>query len=130
TPLTKREIVRAFGIKGDDRRDIKDALRELVEEGRIIKQPGQAYAVQDSLPAVAVIEVTDIDIDGDVFARPLDWDPAQGKAPRIEIVPDKKGHPSLKEKDRVLARLKKITDTLYEAQVMRRLDEEKGRLVG
>ena len=39
TPLTKREIVQAFGIKGDDRRDIKALLRELMEEGSIIKLP-------------------------------------------------------------------------------------------
>ncbi len=37
TPLTKRDIVSAFGIRGDDRRDIKDLLRELEDEGLIVK---------------------------------------------------------------------------------------------
>lgn len=130
-PLTKREIVSALGIKGDERRDMKDALRELEAEGKIQKQPGQAYALPDALPEVVVAEVDLIDIDGDVFARPLEWDEAiQGKAPRIEIVPDKKGHPALKEKDRVLVRLKKFTNTLYEGRVIRRLDDEKGRMIG
>lgn len=129
-PLTKRDIMRAFGIKGDDRRDIKDALRELESEEKIIKQAGQTYAVPDALPAVVIAEVTDIDIDGDVFARPLEWDAARGKPPRIEIVPEKKGHPALKEKDRVLVRVKKFTDRLYEGHVIRRLDDERGRVIG
>ncbi len=130
-PLTKREIMRAFGIKGDDRRDIKDMIRELLDEGVIVKQPGQTYAVPDSLPSVTVVEVTEIDVDGDVFARPTEWnDELQGKPPRIEIVPDKKGHPALGEKDRALVRLKKITDKLYEGAVIRKLDDAKGRIIG
>lgn len=129
-PLTKREIMRALGIKGDDRRDIKDALRELENENKIIKQPGQTYALPDDLPAVVVVEVDEIDIDGDVFARPIEWDESRGKPPRIEIVPEKKGHPALKERDRVLVRLKKYTDKLYEGRVIRRLDDDRGRIIG
>ena len=37
SPLSKRDIVQAFGIRGDDRRDIKDMLRDLEAEGAIIK---------------------------------------------------------------------------------------------
>lgn len=129
-PLTKREIMRAFGIKGDDRRDIKDALRELENENKIVKQPGQTYALPEDLPSVIVAEVNEIDIDGDMFARPVEWDEARGKPPRIEIVPDKKGHASLKEKDRVLVRLKKYTDKVYEGNVIRRLDDDRGRIIG
>jgi ribonuclease R len=122
--------MRAFGIKGDDRRDIKEALRELEKEERIVKQPGQTYALPDDLPSVVVAEVDEIDIDGDVFALPLEWNAERGKPPRIEIVPEKKGHPALKEKDRVLVRLKKLTDRVYEGRVIRRLDDEKGRVIG
>lgn len=129
-PLTKRDIMRAFGIKGDDRRDIKEALRELEQEERIVKQPGQTYALPDDLASVVVAEIDEIDIDGDVFALPLEWRAERGKPPRIEIVPEKKGHPALKEKDRVLVRLKKLTDRLYEGRVIRRLDDEKGRIIG
>ena len=129
-PLTKREIMRAFGIKGDDRRDIKDALRELEDENKIVKQPGQTYALPEDLPAVIIAEVNEIDIDGDVFARPIEWDASRGKPPRIEIVPEKKGRIALKEKDRVLVRLKKYTDKVYEGNVIRRLDDDRGRIIG
>lgn len=132
SPLSKREIMQAFGTKGDDRRDVKDLLRDLLEEGLIVKTRGQEYTVPQGLPAVAIVEVYEIDIDGDVFARPIDWnEQTQGPAPRIEIVPDaKKGHVGLKEQDRVLAGLRRFSDKLYEGKVIRRLDDPRGRVMG
>ena len=131
-PLTKRDIVSAFGIRGDDRRNIKDMLRDLEADGEIVKTRGQEYTVPKGLPSVAVVEVTEIDIDGDVFARPTEWNEAtQGEVPKIEIVPEpKKGHPGLKEGDRVLASLRRFSDRLYEGKVIRRLDDPRGTVMG
>lgn len=131
TPLTKRQIVAAFGIQGDDRRDIKDILRDLEAEGAIVKQPGQEYAVPRGLPSVAVIEITDIDIDGDVFAKPADWnEEIQGPMPRIEVAPEEKARTAMKPGDRALASLKRYSDKVYEGRVIRRLDEERGQIMG
>lgn len=132
SPLTKRDIMQAFGIKGDDRRDIKDILRDLEEDGAIIKTRGKEYTIPKGMPSVAVVEVTGIDLDGDMFATPVDWnEERQGPAPRVEIVPDtNKGHPALKEKDRVLVRLKRYSDKLYEGVVMKRLDDPRGQVMG
>lgn len=131
-PLTKRDIVAAFGIRGDDRREIKDMLRDLEADGEIVKTRGQEYTVPKGLPSVAVIEVTEIDIDGDVFAKPTEWNEStQGEVPKIEIVPEpKKGHPALKEGDRVLASLRRFSDRLYEGKVIRRLDDPRGTVMG
>ena len=130
-PLTKREIVRAFGVRGDDRVVLKNLLRKMDKGGLIVKQEGQCYSVPDSLPAVGVVEVYEIDIDGDVFARPTGWnEEAQGPPPRIEIMPGHKGHPALKERDRALVSLRKVTDRLYEGKVIRKLDSQKGRILG
>lgn len=131
TPVTKRDIVQAFGITGDTRIDIKRTLKELESEGLIAKMPGQAYAVPTGLPEVAIVEVHEVDIDGDVFARPADWHSAlKGEPPRIEMMPDKGGHPALKEGDRVLARLRRLSDKKYEGRVIRRLDDPRGRVLG
>lgn len=132
TPLTKREIVQAFDIKGDDRRDIKGALRELLDEGQIVKLPGQEYAVPKGLPSVAVVEVYEIDIDGDVFAKPTEWNSEiQGPVPKIEIVPDhKKGHAALKEGDRALCALRRFSDKVYEGKVIKKLDDPRGQVMG
>ncbi|MEM8833911.1 MAG: ribonuclease R [Pseudomonadota bacterium] len=126
-PLTKRELVRAFDIKGEKRVRFKEILRELEKSGRIVKGAGQAYSVPKSLPAVTTIIVTHIDIDGDIFAKPLDWDEkAQGPAPQIELL----SKAPLKEGDRALARLKKYTDKLYEGRVLRRIDQERLTVLG
>ncbi len=130
-PLSKRDIGLAFGIKGSGVRiALKHILRELEHEG-LVSKLGGAYTMPDGLPGVCVIEVSDIDIDGDVFARPVEWDnEAQGEPPRIEIMPGKKGHTTLKPKDRALVRLKRIDETLYEGAVIKALDSAEGRVMG
>ncbi len=125
--LAKRDIVNAFKIKGDDRRKLREILRELENDGKIIKGEKQAYSVPNSLPAVTMIQVTHTDIDGDIFGRPLEWDETtQGKIPRIELI----CNTPLKEGDRALARLKKFSDTVYEGKVIKRIDEERLRVIG
>lgn len=127
-PQTKRDIARSFGIKGGEERiELKKLLKELESAGRIIKHPGGAYSLPEGLPSVTVIEVTEVDIDGDVFAQPVE---DYGQDVRIEVKPDKKGHAALKEKDRVMAALKKRSDGVYEAKVLKRLDDEQGRILG
>jgi ribonuclease R len=132
TPVTKRELADALGIKGDDRVTLKQLLREMEEEGLLVKQPGQEYAVPQGLPSVGIIEISEIDVDGDLVARPAEWNvEAQGDMPRIEVAPaEGHGHPALEPGDRALAKLIRKSDTLYEAQVIRRLDSPQGHVMG
>lgn len=126
-PLTKRDIVRVFGIKGDDRKILKQCLHQLEEDGKIVRGSGQTYSVPNSLPSVTMIQITHLDIDGDIFAEPLDWDEeVQGPKPRIELI----SNTPLKEGDRALAKLKKFTDELYEGTVIRRIDRERATVMG
>lgn len=126
-PLTKREIIRVFGIKGDDRKILKQYLRQLEEDGKIVKGDKKTYSVPNSLPLVTMIQITNIDIDGDLFAEPLDWDiETQGPKPRIELI----SNTPLKEGDRALAKLKKYNDTLYEGTVIRRVDKQRATIIG
>lgn len=131
SPLTKRELGKAFDIKGADRVPFKKLLRGLETEGLVVKHPGGGYSAPEAMPAVSVIEVIDIDIDGEVVAKPTQWnEELQGDMPKILVAPDKKGHPSLGKGDRVLARLSRQNDTLYQANIIRRLDTPKGRVMG
>ena len=124
-PVTKREVARAFGIKGGENRvALKQILKKLVEDGSISKQPGGVFSAPDGLPSVAVIQVSDIDLDGDVFAKPLEWDAElKGEPPRIEIVPDKRNFKNVREGSRALCRLSRIGDNLYEARIIRLVDQ-------
>ncbi|MCB1720675.1 MAG: RNB domain-containing ribonuclease, partial [Alphaproteobacteria bacterium] len=130
-PITKREIARAFNVKGGENRILlKKALKALESEGVISKFPGGAYGVPDGLPSVGVIEVCEVDVDGDVFARPQEWnEELQGPAPRIELRPGGKGHPAAKEGDRILARLQRV-GAHYEARPIKILDNKVGRVLG
>ncbi len=132
-PVTKREIARAFHIKGGENRvALKQILKKLESEGIITKHPGGAYGVPSGLPGVCIVEVDDISIDGDVFAKPIDWNAElQGETPRIEIIPEtKKGHTAMGMGERALVRLKRLDKTQYEGRVIKRLDNEKGRILG
>ena len=126
-PQTKREIARAFNIKGDDRKKLKSFLKELETGGKIVKGEKQAYSVPNSLPSVTMVKITHIDIDGDIFAIPLEWDEAtQGPAPKIELL----SNAPMKEGDRALARLKKYSEKLYEGKLIRRIDRERATVLG
>lgn len=126
-PQSKREIVRIFGIKGDDRKIIKQYLRTLEQDGKIVKQGKDGFSIPGALPTVSMIQITDIDIDGDVFAEPLEWDEAiQGPKPRIELL----SNAPIKVGDRALATLKKYNDKLYEGKLIRRVDRERATVMG
>lgn len=129
-PVTKREVSDAFRVRGTDGRIVlKQLLKELVTEGAIVKNAGGAYGRPEGLAEVIVIQISNIDIDGDVFAEPIEWS-GEGKPPRIEVMPDNKGHPALKEGDRALARIEQVSKNHYEARVIKRFDSETGRIMG
>jgi ribonuclease R len=131
-PLTKRDIEQRLRIKGGENRvALKQILKALLAEDAIIKQTGGAYAMPEGLPGVMTVEVLKVSIDGDMFAKPTDWDAAlRGDPPVIEIVPDTKHFPRLIEVARALVRLSRRGEDSYEARVIKALDDERGRIMG
>lgn len=125
TPVTKRQIARAFGIKGGENRvALKQILKKLEKEDVVEKQAGGTYTAPDGLPAVSVLIVTEIGEDGDVFARPLDWNSELlGAAPQIIIKPDTKNYKNVRKKSRALCRLFRNQDNSYDAKIIRLIDE-------
>jgi ribonuclease R len=80
----KREIARAFNLKGDSRVQLKEVLRELAEDGRLTKTRKRLRGRQE-LRAVMVLEITRTDDDGELYAIPLDWNASEGEPPRIRV---------------------------------------------
>lgn len=129
TLTAKRDIAKAFGIKGDARIDLKRMLAELEEEGAL-KREVRRYREADALPPVAVLEVLAPDAQGDLFARPLEAGVPQD-GPRILVLPQK-GDPALGAGNRILARLTKVEaeDHGYEARLIRLLGINPAKVLG
>ncbi len=129
----KREIARAFGVKGGDRIALKQLLRDMTDDGLIagsrrkLMRPG-------TLPPVTVIEIVSRDADGEFIARPATWDEEQGPAPRILMAESKReAGPVAGIGDRVLARITPLgpeADYPYQARTIKRLARARGQLLG
>jgi len=101
-PAGKREIARAFGLKGQEKIALKKLLGDMADEG-LIDGRKSAYHQMGGLPKVTVLRVVEID-DGHPIAIPDAWQPdGATPPPRVRIVESKKGG-ALKKGDRVLAR--------------------------
>ena len=129
TLSAKRDIAKAFGIKGAARIDLKRMLKELEAEGHLEKRK-KTYRDPDRLPPVSVLQVKAPTADGDLFARPLEWH-GEGVEPIILIV-TRASDPALGEGDRILGKLKVVheEDHNYEARLIRRIGANPQRVVG
>ena len=128
-PVGKREIARAFRIKGnDDRIRLKALLKELKQEGLLEKQPSRRLSAPGHLPNVLVVEVFELDEDGELLARPTVWDDDKGPPPRIYVAPDNRSRAALAMGERALVRVKLGDDGAYEAQVIRKLDRQQQQI--
>ncbi|MCY1128170.1 ribonuclease R [Frigidibacter sp. RF13] len=125
----KRDIAKAFGLKGAARIDLKRMLKELEAEGHLEKRR-RSYRDPEALPPVAVLTILPPDAQGDLFARPLDWQ-GEGAPPRILFIA-RKGDPALGQGDRILAKLApvKAEGHGYEARLIRKIGTNPIRIVG
>ena len=129
TQTSKRDIAKAFGIKGADRIDLKRLLRELEAEGHLQKR-NKTYRDPEQLPPVTVLLVKAPDENGDLYAQPLEWH-GEGIEPVVLVVTTPAG-PALGQGDRILARLSKVegSDHHYEARIIRRIGVNPKRVIG
>jgi ribonuclease R len=129
TLTAKRDIAKAFGIKGAARIDLKRLLKELEAEGHLEKRK-KTYRDPDRLPPVSVLQVKAPTPDGDLYARALEWH-GEGVEPIILVIP-RASDPALGEGDRILARLQVVheEDHNYEARLIRRIGSNPRKVVG
>ena len=126
---SKRDIAKAFGIKGAARIDLKRMLKELEDEGHIEKK-GRLYRDPGKLPPVGVLIVQAPDSDGDLFARPMNWD-GDGPEPRVLYTP-RQSDPAVGEGDRILAKLHETSgeDHQYKAKLIRKIGTNPRKILG
>src|SRR5262249_54856255 len=70
TPVGKREIARAFGLKGDQRIELKQLLRDLRDGGDIAADRAKTFKDPKALTDITVLEIVRVDEDGHLLAVP------------------------------------------------------------
>ncbi len=128
-PVGRKEIARAFHIRGNDRVALKAMLKELHDEGHLDRHGKRRLTRTGGLPEVLVVEIAGTDPDGELLARPAVWN-REGAPPKIYMAPERRGRPALGPGDRVLARLKRIEEGAYEGRTVRVLGGVPKRVVG
>ncbi len=124
----KRDIAKAFGIKGDARIDLKRLLREMEADGALDRR-AKHFREPGTLPPVAVLMVLAPDAQGDLFAQAMEE--GVDDSPRILIIPQR-GEPALGQGDRILARLTAVefADHAYEARLIRKIGSNPLKVLG
>jgi len=101
-PAGKREIARAFGLRGQDKIELKRLLNDMADEGLIDHSRGRAFHQSGGVPKVTVLRVAQVDDSGNVFAVPEQWH-AEAPPPRLRVV-ERGKRSALGIGDRVLCR--------------------------
>ncbi|HSF90822.1 MAG TPA: ribonuclease R [Paracoccaceae bacterium] len=124
----KREIARAFGLRGPDKIELKKILRELKDEGHLTRE--RKAKVAGALSNVELLHVTAIDKDGDLFAEPLNW---KGETkPPVVLYVAKKGDPALTIGDRILCNIAPTDEEHipYEGRLIRKIGSGPDKIIG
>lgn len=129
TLSSKRDISKAFGIKGAARIDLKQLLKQLEDEGHLRKRD-KSYRDPDRLPPVSVLQMMHPTSDGDMYARPVEWH-GSGQEPLVLMV-FKSSDPAVGYGDRVLCKVGLVDDDVhqYEGRVIRKIGASATRVLG
>jgi ribonuclease R len=132
----KREIARAFAIKGGARIALKRLIKELEDEGALGKR-GKSLRRTGALPPVVLADIDGRDRDGDLLAKPTEWDEAElGETPRIAVHLPRKPRPGQAVPgvgDRVLLRIERSREEsgpAYTGRLVKVLDKAKAQVLG
>ncbi|MQY48284.1 ribonuclease R [Rhizobiales bacterium RZME27] len=134
---SKRDIAKAFGLKGETRVELKDLLRDLESEG-LLKKDRKALSRPGALPPVTVLDITTRDKDGELIGRPAEWPEDAGAAPAVLIRQgsEKRGKGKVAIaglNDRILAKIfpnKDRSGPAYTARVIKVIDKRQNASLG
>jgi len=135
-PAGKREIAKAFGLKGQEKIQLKGLLKDMADEG-LIDGNRSAFHRMGGVAKVTVLRVVDIE-DGQPIAIPASWQPDDATPPpRIRVIERGGKMPkgqnarsmALKPGDRVLARTEEAGKG-WIAHAMKKLETEGEQVLG
>ncbi|WP_312137875.1 ribonuclease R [Brevundimonas sp.] len=123
----KSDIARAFGLKGMERRMLREMLRELEAEGKLGKRGRKGFAEAGTLPPVGVVDVVARTDDGEMLVQLVK---GEADAPQAVLVADKdRRGPAPAMGDRLLVKLSRAGEG-WEARLVKKLDSDNSKLLG
>lgn len=123
----KADIARAFGLKGIERRQLREMLKTLEAEGALGKRGRKGFSEAGALPPVGVVDVVDRDADGELYVELVK---GGDDAPRALLLPDREGKtPAPGLGDRLLVKFARSAEG-WEARLVKRLDAGTNRVLG
>ena len=81
--VTKRDIARAFGVKGEAKAELKLLIKDLQANGAVA-HGRKALSVEGRLPSLVVADIAEKDRYGELIAKPVEWT-GDDPAPRILV---------------------------------------------
>ena len=129
----KREIAKAFSLKGGDRIWLKEMLRDMQNDG-LLKQKRRRLSRPGSLPPMVVLDIFSRDAEGGLLARPAELEDEDGPTPLVSIRPQRGGRsPAAGVGDRVLARVfasKEEGGPAYTGRVVKLFEKRRRAVLG
>ncbi|MAL88078.1 MULTISPECIES: ribonuclease R [unclassified Brevundimonas] len=123
----KTDIAQHFGLKGADRRALRQMIRELEDEGRLGRRGRKGLSEAGGLPPVGVADIVERDVDGELIVRLVE---ASDDAPSAVLMPDRKDRgPAPGMGDRLLVRFAR-GENGWEARLIKKLDTGADRVLG
>ena len=123
------EIAKHFGLKGTDRRALRQMIKGMQTSGALGKRGRKGFSRAGEYPPVGVADVVERDGDGDLYVTLVK---GSDDLTPVRLAPGKDergaGAPGLG--DRLLARFVKREDGTVEAQMIKRLGESSEKLLG
>ncbi len=118
--VSRREIARAFNVKGDDRALLRTMLKEMESEGGLNRSGPKKFNIAGDLPEMLAIDIMSVDSDGDMLCLPATWE-GDTEPPMIRLAfrEAEKVKPAPGVGDRLLARLKPAGDDGYDAKIIK-----------
>lgn len=131
-PMTPKDIARAFGVRGDDRRTLNGLLRELRHEGAVESPGRKAVASRDAVPGGGVFEVIGLDDAGELLARATGRDGHYGPALHIKVIRHGKGPqpPALGVGSRFVGKTRQLKSGEHEVEVLKALSAMATKIYG
>ncbi|MES2342249.1 MAG: ribonuclease R [Pseudomonadota bacterium] len=124
----KADIAKVFGLKGADRKALREMLRELEASGALGKRGRKGLAEAGALPPVGVVDVVEKDTDGELLVRLTKGE----DTPTVRLAPSRSdplgGAPGLG--DRLLVRFELLETGETEARLIKRLGASAHKILG